>query len=224
MAIHISVEGLDGTGKSTLVKELSLEMNKDKDFYPWIYATKEPGLETFVQGDLRFVRPGVDLRDIVLKNEALTPLERELLFYVDASQHRRFIKDQGRAIIISDRGLWSHLAYLRGLLKIKQINHDEYSVGRKLIELLCPVPDKVVYLRGDIALMEERTAGKTKDVIEKLGPDYYSYVQETYEDLSLSASKCLILDAKLSTSENCRSVIDWLKKEFNHEQLQSGDT
>lgn len=218
--IHLVIEGLDGTGKSTLAGQLHEAMLTDPAFCKWIYLTKEPGLTVKAMAGIEFNRSGVDLRAIVLNDRTLTPFERELLFYVDASQHRKFINDQKDAIIISDRGMWSHKAYLRATLKTGQIDHDLYYLGQRLITELCPRPDRIIYLRGTIELMNERLAGKKKDLIEQNGEDYFKSVLETYEDLSLN--KCLILDAINSTSHNVETVLNWLKKEFNNEQLRTG--
>lgn len=220
--IHIVIEGLDGTGKSTLVTALFDKMCLDPDFHSWIYKTKEPGNDMEVSPGLPIKRPGINIRNIVLNETSLTPFERELLFYIDASQHRRFIKDQGKAIVISDRGLWSHLAYLRGCLKTNQLDYSEYILCKDLISEMCPIPDKVIYLRGNIDLMKSRNSGKTKDIIESNKDEYFSYVLETYEDLAFENKNCLILDATNSTSTNVDLVLKFLKEEFTHEELKSG--
>src|SRR6185369_10790042 len=106
MSLLITIEGLDGTGKSTLASALTEAMALDGGFNRWLYQTKEPGLATKL-GKQEFNRPGIDIRTPVLNDRQLTPFERELMFYVDASQHRRFIENQGGAIVVSDRGLWS---------------------------------------------------------------------------------------------------------------------
>lgn len=224
--IHLVIEGLDGTGKSTLASELHRKMlDESSIFTRWVYQTKEPGLTVKTMSHIEFSRPGIDVRSLVLTDKSLTPLERELMFYVDASQHRRFIDNQGSAIVISDRGLWSHLAYLRATLKTNQIDYHSYSICKDLIETVCAKPTRVIYLRGDLALMHSRNANanKNKDLIESNKDDYFTYVLETYEDLAFENDSCLILSACNSTSQNVETVISWLKKEFNHEQLATGN-
>lgn len=221
MALLIAIEGLDGSGKSTLAKELASKMGQDPAFSRWLYQTKEPGLTTCL-GNAVFERPGADLRTLALENRSLSSLERELLFYVDASQHRRFIENQGSALFLSDRGLWSHLAYLRACLKSGQISYQDYPTCKMLIHSICAQPHAVIYLRGDLELMKERTEGKKKDVIESNAPSFFTWVLETYEDLAREAYKCLILEARNSTSQNVERVLSWLKGTFSHEQLQTG--
>jgi thymidylate kinase len=109
MSLVIAIEGLDGTGKTTLAEHLEIALRQDSAIYPWIYLSKEPGS--------MWTGIGPDIRKMVLETPEFTPLERELLFYTDASLHSRFIASQGQAVIISDRSLWSHQAYLRGYLK-----------------------------------------------------------------------------------------------------------
>lgn len=219
--IHVVVEGLDGTGKSTLVKALHERMLADQSFCQWIYADKEPGLAVKAMAGIEFNRPGINVRDLVLNDTTLSPLERELLFYVDASQHRRFIENQGNAIILSDRGLWSHYAYLYATMKTKQMDYEAYRACYKIVELLCPRPDFVVYLKGSLDLMKARNNGKVKDIIENNKEDYFSYVLDTYDNLALALNP-LTLDATNSTSHNVEAVVKSLKERFKDEELKSG--
>lgn len=217
MSLLISIEGLDGVGKSTLASELVNKLSTDNEIAPWVYLSKEPGS--------KWTGIGPEIRKMVLETPEFKPIERELLFYVDASIHARFVDNQRDALIVSDRGLWSHLAYLRGYLKTKQIDHEDYSLCRKLIDRACRKPDAVIYLRGDLALMEARLAGKEKDVIEQNGKAFYEAVFETYEDLSNNACLPLLtLDATASIGQNIIKVVSWLKNEaFTREELKQGN-
>ncbi len=219
MSLVISIEGLDGVGKSTLVKNLALAMKADNSFYPWVYESKEPGS--------MWTPKGKDLRDLVLNTPDFRPLERELLFYVDASMHRRFIENQGEAIVLSDRGQWSHLAYLRGYLKTKQIDWDDYQLCKQLIMRTCRAPDCVIYLRGSLELMAERLKDKKKDVIESNDNSFYEAVLETYEDLVVKREyegfPLLSIDATDSFDNVVKSVVNYLKEVFDHEDLKAGN-
>lgn len=193
----ITLEGLDGSGKSTLAKEIARSL-------PEMILTKEPGSVLSALGPM--------LRELVLNHKELSPIERELLFYVDASQHAKAMAKQPDALYVSDRGLWSHLAYLRGYLKTKQIDWAEYANCKNIISMCCASPDYIIYLRGDLSLMKERNANKTKDVIESNGEVFYGHVLETYEDLVKSqtfAGKVLVLDATDSVDTNLSLVLDW---------------
>ena len=61
----ITFEGLDGTGKTTLLKEIAKYANSS-------IITKEPGSP--------FIEVNQSIRRMVLENVDLAPLERELLF------------------------------------------------------------------------------------------------------------------------------------------------
>lgn len=218
-SLLITIEGLDGSGKSTLAKELPTAL-RSTHFTKWIYQTREPGRDVRMN-NITFNRPGVDVRSIVL-NETMTPLERELLFYVDAAQHCRFIENQNDAVIVSDRGKWSHLAYLRGYLKTNQMNWDDYRLCKKIIDRVCAEPDVVIYLRADLSLMKNRLFNKPKDAIERNGDDFYSAVLETYTDLAKGAKNALILDAYDNLDKNIMKVIDYLKGAYHVEHKQGG--
>jgi len=202
------VEGLDGTGKSTLVNEICHRLPVDS----WVYQTKEPGL-TVKMGPCAFNRPGLDIRSIVLNDKTLTPFERELMFYVDASQHQSWMNNQEDTIFVSDRGLWSHYAYLRATLKMGQIDNDQYVICKDIIDRVCAKPNKVIYLRGSLDLMERRNKNKAKDVIESNNQDYFGYVLETYEDLAFENENCLILNADSPLDENVTIAVNYIKEE-----------
>lgn len=193
----IVLEGLDKMGKSTLIKSVAAQM-------PGVLVTKEPGSP--------YSKLGPMLRELALNNKELSPLERELLFYLDASQHASFI-EKASETILSDRGLWSHLAYLRGYLKTKAMDYEEYAACRNMIDLCCARPDYIVYLRGSLDLMKERSKDEVKDAIESNGTSFFSYVLETYDDLvehPAWSDKVLVLDATNSIDKNTQIVISWL--------------
>lgn len=226
MSLVLTIEGLDGTGKSTLAASLLERIQADQAFPKWIYQTKEPGLDVNSLAKAKFRRPGVDLRQIVLENSTLTAFERELLFYVDASQHRRFIDAQEDALIISDRGLWSHFAYAYATMKTKQMTYEQYLIGKQVINETCQKPDIIVYLQGNQELMKNRLSGKKKDVIESNGNEFFEMVEMAYEQLLAEpkyAKNLLVLDAENSTSKNVESIVTYLKETFTFEQLQKGN-
>jgi dTMP kinase len=219
MSILITIEGLDGAGKSLLTEKLQEAMLADSAFSDWVYATKEPGSV--------WTGVGPQIRELVLNTPEFQPFERELLFCVDASIHSRFISNQQNAIIVSDRGLWSHLAYLRGYLKTKQMNYEDYSLCKTLIGKVCHQPDCIVYLSADLPLMAERLQGKKKDAIESNKTDFFHSVLESYQDLITDrqqlAKPLISLDARDSLDKNIMKVIDYLKGVFHETSLRQGN-
>lgn len=202
----ITLEGLDGTGKSTLAGELS-------SMFKNTIITKEPGSP--------HTPLGKTLRQLGLENRTLSAFERELIFYVDASQHKSFIENHSEDLVISDRGYWSHLAYLYGCLKTKQLNYDEYAIAKRVINQICAMPDIVLYLKGDIDLMKERLKDKPKDVIEGFGPDYFAYVLATYDDLLIERNRqrlpTLVLNARDRVDNNIALCKAYIEDVINHE-------
>lgn len=196
----INFEGLDGVGKSTLVEAVARNI-------PGAIVTKEPGS--------KLVETNTLIRSMVLEDKTLTPLERELLFYVDASAHNRALSAiRNESIVLCDRGILSHYAYLRGYLKTKKIDFEQYSLCKKLIEQVCAKPDVIIYLKGSLELMRIRTAGKPKDVIESSPPVFYHHVLETYEDLiEFSPYKVLKLEATERLDNNIEKVLSFLQDE-----------
>jgi thymidylate kinase len=211
MSYLISVEGVDGAGKSTLVNELVNLLHAEEKGH-WVYASKEPGSP--------WAYPNPKIREMVLETPNFKPFERELLFYVDASVHSRFMDNQGDdTIVVSDRGLWTHHAYLRAYLKTKQIDWDEYAICTRLIERTSKKPDIVIYIDGDTTLMRERNAGKKVDAIEKNGNAYFDAVLETFRDLVQERTRLckplICLDGRASFDENVIKSYNYIRNVRN---------
>jgi thymidylate kinase len=170
----IAVEGCDGFGKSTLINELSKR-------YPNAIVTKEPGSPHVETNKL--------LRELVLNNKDLVPLQRELLFYADAIGHKAFLESKKDQMILSDRGILTHYAYLYGYVKMKVLGADpdenwtRYKLCKDLIKATCAQPDAIIYLDGDIGLMKERRENSAKDAIESMPSEYFAYVLSHFDDL-----------------------------------------
>lgn len=202
----VTFEGIDFTGKTTLIQKVAAKL-------PKAIVTKEPGSQ--------LIPINSQIREMVLHNKTLTPLQRELLFYVDALGHKTFIENvlAPDALILSDRGTWSHYAFLSGYMRLGLLgsdpdeNYTRYGLCKKLIKQVCAEPDVVIYLEGDLKLMEERSRGE-KDQIEQLGPEFFSYVLTAYDDLCIAREieqkPLLILDARAPQEVNTTKVLDYL--------------
>jgi thymidylate kinase len=210
--ILINFEGLDGTGKSTLVKAVSAALGVPN------ITTKEPGSP--------HIPVNTQIRELVLNDRSLTPLARELLFYADAKMHKDFLNSK-TDIFLSDRGLWSHKAYLRGYLKTQQIDYDDYDSCKRMISLCCQEPDAIIYLRGSLDLMKERSKDKQLDAIETNNSSFYRAVLDTYEDLCVAAEwngdRLLMLNAEDSVDNNVKAVITFIHENFRPNQFETKD-
>lgn len=207
--ILINFEGLDFCGKTTLIKSVSEAIGIPHR------VTKEPGSP--------HIEVNKTIREIVLKDTTLSPVARELLFYADALNHRDYLNKQDE-LFLSDRGEWSHRAYLRGYLKTKQIDYDQYDACRSMIDLVCKEPDAVVYLRGSLDLMKKRSKNTELDAIETNSETFYKHVLETYEDLCVAAEytgeRLLILNAEDSVDNNTKAVLQFIHENFKSGQLE----
>lgn len=219
MALTFAFEGIDGSGKSTLVSAVHLRLCELG--YKSV-VSKEPGSPLHsLQGSLR---------NLVLHHADLSTFEREILFTVDASCHRRALEKTEAPIVLSDRGLWSHMAYLRGSLKTGLIDYDEWKICFDLFKRLCFEPAGIIYLSGGIDLMRERMQergqkdSKKKDVIESRPTEYFKYVLETYEDLMETSvsQKVLSLDARNTIANNVAAVVEWMQYEYRYDELTTG--
>lgn len=194
----ITLESIDNMGKTTLAKELATQLSG-------AVFTKEPGCP--------FIAVNKRLRELVLHNKELSAFERELLFYADASQHRRWMEHYGKDLIISDRGLWSHLAYAYGTLKSKKMTYEEYGLCKQVIKQTVAQPNAVIFFNSDLNLMEERMQGEA-DVIEGMGREFYTYVSTMFDDLviatELNRTPLLKLNPRDSLATNVTKSIEFI--------------
>jgi dTMP kinase len=160
----IAIEGIDGTGKSTLAKELAKYL--ESQGFP-VYLDKEP-----TDG-----KWGTLIRDNAKKHVPMTPEEQLELFIKDRREHvRTTIKPKLKAgkVIILDRYLYSTIAYQGAAgVDIKTIKekHDFAPLADYLI---------VLYM-SDIKVSLKRikeSRGDAPDFFEK--EDYLSIVNEIF--------------------------------------------
>lgn len=146
--IHISFEGIDGSGKTTVSTRLYLEFREKG--YPCFY-TVEP----------TFMRVGSLIRLHATRISNVPQYYMALLFAADRVEHYERIirkKLEKNCHVISDRYLHSSIAYQGGLL-----NDLEWV---KTINNRVPSPDLAIYLDVDpeTALKRKRTKGPFKEI------------------------------------------------------------
>ncbi len=198
----IVFEGCDGSGKTTVSKEISDRLSKAG--YPVIY-TREPGGSEIAE----------EIRHIILnpKNTAMDVRTEALLYAASRRQHlvETIIPaiDQGK-IVISDRYVNSSLVYQGyarkiGIEKVKAINDfaiEGYS------------PYRTIYLDIDPQVGLERLKDrKYLDRLDKealafhqLVHEGYKIVNETYKD------NIEIFDASKTIPEVVEEVYNYLVK------------
>ncbi len=199
----ITIEGIDGSGKSTLCKAIFTKLEKKK------YScrlTKEPGGSEL----------GKHLRTIL--HERTNPLSDKaeyLLFAADRAQHfDRVIQPslkEGK-IIISDRMADSSLAYQgygRSLdcSMIEAVNHWAMNAIK---------PDVTIYLKIDINTALNRIK-QSRDSLTAFEQEKYLFWQRVtagFEEIFSKRSNVLTLDARQSTEELATHAIDYLEKNY----------
>ncbi len=162
--MYLIFEGIDTSGKSTQAALL-------KKAFPDAILTKEPGGTPL----------GGKLRELILHEGVHSHKAELFLFLADRAEHyAEVIAPNRNKLIISDRGFISGIAYAMA-------NHPEYKLNFLLtlnrFALDDTLPDLVILLKTNEALMKERMGAKSKDMIEKRGIAYLLRVQQHMIDI-----------------------------------------
>ena len=194
--LFITVEGLDFSGKSTLVRYLK-EMLADQD--PPTYFTREPGGTPAAER----------IRDIVLDPDVeMDPWTEAYLYAAARADHvrlailPRLLSGQN---VLCERFLDSSLAYQGGgrglgVAAVRELNMR--AVGGVM-------PDLTIYLRldADERGRRARGSGATPDRIERLGDEFARRVEEGFEEISASEpGRVRVLEASCPPVELARKV------------------
>lgn len=189
---YIALEGVDGSGKSTVSKALvaALEARGDTAI-----VVREPG--------------GTDLGEVVrgllLDSETLDEWAEVFLFAAQRAELAREVVrpalDEG-TWVVSDRSYYSSIAYQgrgRGLGedRVRQINE---------IGLAGVVPDHVFVLDVDPSLALSRQDGP--DRIGREGVEFQSDVRASYLDLAAAEEKVEVLDGRLTVEEMVERILE----------------
>ena len=178
----IVFEGIDGAGKSTLMKRLEQEAQKKGHT---TYMTREPG-----GTDL-----GERIRQMLLtkEQEAPTPMTELLLYEAARRQHVDLVikpRLQKKELVLCDRFSDSSLAFQCG----------GRGLDRKLVDQLNAIatdslkPDMVVLVDVSVEEGEKRRAHREQDRFESEKVDFHERVQNYYRMLAKEGSHWLVLD------------------------------
>ncbi|MEM3712535.1 MAG: dTMP kinase [Thermoproteota archaeon] len=189
---HISFEGIDGSGKTTVSTNLYLRF-KEKG-YPCFY-TVEP----------TFMRVGSLIRIHASRIKNVPQYYMALLFAADRVEHyERVIKKklEKGCHVISDRYVHSSIAYQGGLL-----NDVEWI---RTINNRVPLPDLAIYLdiNPDKALSRKKASGLFDDV--KL----LTKIRNTYLSLA-KRGEIVIVNAEKPLEDVLKDVVEIIKSRLN---------
>ncbi len=167
--MFITLEGIDGSGKSTVARLLAERLRADGDD---VLLTREPGGTAL----------GEAVRDLVLHGDHVAPWAEAALYAASRAQHVdeviRPALERG-AVVVCDRYLDSSAVYQGvgrelGLDRVLELNLT--AVGGLL-------PDRTFLLRLDPAAAVARM-GHSLDRIEREGESFLTRVHEAYDELA----------------------------------------
>jgi len=179
----ISIEGLDGAGKTTLVAGLTR-------------ALAERGQELLVLREPGGVELSERIRELV-KDPALQVDPRaEALLYAAAraqlvAEQLEPLLAEGRWVLL-DRFVDSSLAYQGagrglGVEEVRRLN--AFATGGL-------APDRTLLLRLDPAVGRERIAGREADRLERAGEAFFAAVARAYDELAAAEpDRFVVIDA-----------------------------
>jgi len=203
--ILIAIEGIDGSGKSSLAKALCAQLAKH---YPAV-LTKEPGATAL----------GQQLRTLVQeKKVAICPKAEFLLFATDRAQHFQEVIIpllNEKKIIISDRMADSSLVYQgfgRGLQKetIAAVNTWAMN-GIK--------PDMTIYVKVSAEIATERILKRNEILtsFEKEKREFMQKLIDGFDALYKDRKDVIIINGNLSleevTHQTITAVISWISQQ-----------
>lgn len=183
--LFIALEGPDGSGKTTISKELQKRL-EDKGYD--LLMTREPGGTPI----------GEEIRDIILDvdNKNLSYEAEALLYAASRAQHVHQVIEPGLKagkIVISDRFILSSLAYQGvgrdlGIKEVKYIN----DFGIRGIN-----PDLILFFHIDPEeTLKRKTISGGGDRLELEGNTFHKKVYEGYMELiELYKDKLVLIDA-----------------------------
>lgn len=201
--ILIAIEGIDGSGKSCLAKNLFLELQKKE--YP-VILTKEPG----------GTQLGQQLRQLVQEKKMPICAKAEfMLFATDRAQHFHELigpELSKKNIIISDRMADSSLVYQgygRGLdiATIKMVNEWVMNGIR---------PDITIFVKADAEVAAQRIAQRnaTLTAFEKEKNDFIQKLVYGFNELYKNRNDVIIIDGNQSldnvTHQATTALITWI--------------
>ena len=160
----IVVDGINGSGKSSVVRELQDLL--DKEHRPSVIVDMIP--------------KGV-IRTLIKEDHTLSPIQRALLLKVESLSVHDTVKrhlDAGKTVIM-DRGIFSFLAY--------QSYAEDLKWQMNMLEALCKKPflpcDVAVFLNVPLEVCQMRLAArpKEKDHFEEISESFDQKVYDGYQ-------------------------------------------
>lgn len=198
----IVFEGLDGSGKTTLIKKLAEELSQQSISY---VQTREPGGSKL----------GDELRHMILRTSGEAPVPRaELLMYEAArAQHVDLLIRPSLANnkwVLCDRFSASSLAFQAGGRKIA----EEAVVWLNSFATDQLIPDLTVLLDLTVEESEKRRSSRNEaaDRMEQENKDFHERIRHNFlKQAAQDSQKWLVLDASLSPDQLHSTLLKHLR-------------
>lgn len=197
----IVFEGLDGAGKSTLIKGLETELAAQRIKF---VTTREPG----------GTRLGEEIRQILLRCQGEIPLPRtELLLYeAGRAQHVDFVIRpalEAKTWVLCDRYVASSIAFQSGGRGLKKT--DVEWLNRFATEDV--QADLTVLLDLTVEESQRRREHRDADRFEREATEFHERVRQSYLQLAKTTpSKWMVLDASVAADVAVKNLISELRK------------
>ena len=202
----ITLEGGDGSGKSTQMRRLAAALEKHG---LKVVMTREPGGS-----------PGAEqIRKLVVEGEGgrWTPITETLLVYAARADH--VARTIGPALargewVISDRFNDSTYAYQgagRGVER-ETIRRIEAAV----LDDFKPDLTLILDLPVEVALARAGARGGTENRFENMGPDFQEQMRKTFQEIARrNGERCRLIDASGSEEAVATAIWDAVKSRFD---------
>ncbi len=196
---YYALEGIDGSGKSTQVEKLAKFFQKENKK---VLLTKEP-----TEGEI-----GQLIKRVVTKEIKLPATALQYLFSADRAVHLQDVVipalKEGK-IVISDRSLWSAVAYGITDLNLQENEKERLLIAYNVLAMYGGylVPDKTFVIDVPFKIAMERVKERKKEITIYENEDKLSKVQKEYEWMTQKFNEILVIVDGTQSIENVFSQI-----------------
>lgn len=203
----LAFEGLDGSGKSSLIKQLENQLQMNQQSY---ITTREPGGTLVAE----------DIRQIILRKstEHPTPKTELLLYQASRAQHVELVIQPALAQkkwVLCDRFTASSIAFQAGgrsisLAEVDWLNHFSTSGLKPNLNILL---DLTVEESERRRKQREGTLGTEADRMESEKKDFHQKVRDGFlAESKRNPADWLVLDAAQSPNQLYQELLAELRK------------